>query len=68
MTSHRLLLSISFQDQHTPITFPFHTRIDAEKYQKGDRLTLIAHDKVYDVKVSEWFKDAAGCEMALSLA
>ncbi len=68
MTTHRFLLALPFQDQNIPLTFPLRTRIDAEKYQKGDRITLLMHDKVYDVKVSEWYKDAAGCEMALTLA
>ena len=68
MTSHKLLLSIPFQDQNVPLVFPFHTRIDAEKYQKGDKLTLLFQDRTYNVKVSSWFKDAAGAEMTLSLA
>lgn len=67
MSFHRMLLIYPPTEINAPITFPFHTRIDADKYRKGDRLTFVYGNSTFDVVVDRWFEDAGSAEMVLNL-
>jgi hypothetical protein len=66
--THRLMLVLPWQDEHTPVVWPYHTREDADKYQKGDEILLIINGKSYQTKVLEVLGEGAAKEMVLNLA